>query len=353
MGKQIHQSVIELNGQRFNARTGTMINGVSMPATPIVRPTMTDVADRPRNPRATTASKQIHKATQPGKTLMRHAVKRPSTITDHRTIAMDVVPQKPGQVTLEKFHSVNPERGHRAESVRQNTRVSRFGGELRGAVTLPSKQPMITTQLSMPVQHLTTPLSQHRTGSATAAKILEKGLRSATSHEAVMPKKAKLHHRFGKKLGLSARSATLVTSSMAVLVIGGIFAYQNIPNIAVHYASTKAGISASLPTYQPSGFTVNNHVTYSPGEISVAYKANADNRAYVVTQKTTNWNSDALKEHLMGISGSIPQIYPDSGRTIYLHDSHEADWVNNGVWYSITGNSDLNTDQLIKIATSL
>ena len=353
MGKQVHQSIIELNGQRFNAQTGTLINGVSTPIGLVAKPSMNDIARRPGIPRSSTASKQIHKTTQPGKTLMRHAVKKPSTITDHKTIAMDVVPQKPGQTVSHVFHSVSPERGQRADSIRQNTKVSRFGGELREVAAVAPKQPAITSQLSIPVLAVAGTAMQHHQASSATNSMLDKGLRAATSHEETMPKGAKLHHRVGKKLGLGKRAASLTAFGIMVALVGGVFAYQNIPNLTVRYASTQAGIHATLPTYQPSGFTINNHVAYSPGVISVAYKANADSRAYVVTQKSTNWNSDALKEHIMGTSGVIPQSYPDSGRTIYLHDNHEADWVNNGVWYSITGNSDLNTDQLIKIATSL
>lgn len=318
---------------------------------------MSDVQRQPLAPRGKTASKQIHKTAQPSKTLMRHAVKKPSTITDHKTIAMDVVSHAPSQAATEVFHAVSPGREHRAEIIRQNSLVSRFGGELRQAQS--DVKPAAARQLAGQTQPTAAPEAVQAAAPAPLAsrsatnKMLDKGLRNANSHEETMAKKAKLHHRVGKKLGLSARAASVAAGSLVVLVVGGFFAYQNIPNLSVRYASTKAGVRASLPAYQPSGFTVNSHVAYAPGEISVAYKANADNRAYVITQKNTNWNSDALKEHLMGETGNIPQSYPDSGRTIYLHDNHEADWVNNGVWYSISGDSSLNTDQLIKIATSL
>jgi hypothetical protein len=139
---------------------------------------------------------------------------------------------------------------------------------------------------------------------------------------------------------------------LAVLALGGFFAYQNIPNMNVRYAAAKAGVSAGLPGYQPAGFAVNSHVEYSPGKISIAYKANADNRSYTVTQANTSWSSDALKDHLV-TSGSQLHTYPQNGQTIYLHDSAQADWVSNGIWYSIAGSSSLNTDQLIKIASSI
>jgi len=309
---------------------------------------------KPGRAHSATSSKQIHKSAQPSKTLMRYAVKKPSAAADQKTVGMDVVTPAPGQTATTVFHSVSKERGKRAEAIRQNSLVNRFGGELREAPA--NLKPALTSKperAEAPAQEPVFTPQRDALGQSKAKSMLDKGLMSANSHEAKVDKKAKLHHRVGRKLGLSKKAASIATASLTALIVGGFFIYQNIPNISVHYASAKAGIHASLPNYQPSGFTINSHVAYSPGEISVAYKANADSRAYTITQKSTNWNSDALKEHLMGAKGVIPQSYPDNGRTIYLHDNQEADWVNNGVWYSISGNSSLNTDQLIKIATSL
>lgn len=316
---------------------------------------MSDIAPLPRAHRTPTPSKQIHKSTQPSKTLMRRAVTKPSTITDHKTVAMDVVSHAPGQTAVEKFHTVSAERDQRAGAIRQNSLVNRFGGELREANlnVKPEKLNIVPKTEAVRQSSIAPTIIQNLGNRATTNKMLDKSLRSATSHEAVSKKKPKLHHRVGHKLGLSAKAASITAGSLAVLVISGFVAYQNIPNLSVRYASAKAGVHASLPTYQPAGYAINSHVAYSPGQISVNYKANADQRAYKVTQKSTNWNSDALKEHLMSETGIIPQSYPDNGQTIYLHDDGQADWVNNGVWYSISGNSDLNTDQLIKIATSL
>ncbi|MDB5182714.1 MAG: hypothetical protein JWO47_498 [Candidatus Saccharibacteria bacterium] len=354
VGKQEHQSIIEFNGQRFNARTGRLIDGISAPISP-TKPTISDMAPANHASRALTPSKQVHKTLQPSKTLMRRAVQKPSTITDRKTVAMDVVSHTPGQTAVEKFHSVSAERDLRAGKIRQNSLVNRFGGELHASksVIAPEKLNMLPEEQTVREVLASPLLSAKYDNRSATSKMLDKSLRSATSHEEKPIKKAKLHHRLGSKVGLSAKAASIAAGSLAVLLVGGFVAYQNIPNLSIRYASAKAGVHASLPTYQPAGFAINSHVGYSPGVISVAYKANADNRAYTITQKTTNWNSDALKEHLMGTTGIIPQSYPDNGQTIYLHDNNQADWVNNGVWYSITGNSNLNTDQLIKIATSL
>lgn len=184
-------------------------------------------------------------------------------------------------------------------------------------------------------------------------KLLDKGLREADTHTMRLPKKQRLSRRISRKLGFGRRTVSVVSGSLAVLLLGGFFMYQNIPSINVRYAATKSGVHASLPGYQPAGFAVNSHVQYSPGQITIAYKANADNRSYTLSQQNTSWNSDALRDHLATATGSTPQSYPYSGLTIYLHDSSRADWVAGGVWYSIAGDSKLNTDQLIKIATSI
>lgn len=357
MVKQAHQSIIELNGQRYNALTGKLIENASKPvdapdSTQIL--SIDGVARLPLVRRGKTASKEIHKATQAGKTLMRRAVKKPSSITDRKTVAMDVMPHASNQTTTAVFHSVNSARGHRAEATRQNSLVSRFGGELRDAPDnvqhTPANQAVTETQVVAPASAA----SVFSVPSQTLAnKMLTKGLRSANSHKETTAKKAKLHHRVGRKLGLSAKAASIASGSLAVLIIGGFFVYQNIPNIAVHYASAKAGVHASLPEYQPSGFAVSSRVEYSPGTIAIDYKANADDRTYTVTQKATNMNSETLKEHLTTTSTSTPLSFPESGRTIYLDGNSGANWVDKGVWYSISGDSSLNTDQLIKIATSL
>lgn len=183
--------------------------------------------------------------------------------------------------------------------------------------------------------------------------MLDKGMRASTSHTSRTAKKQKLRHKVGSVLGLSKRATSIAAVTLSVFSFGTFFTYQNIPNINVRYAAAKSGVNASIPSYQPAGFSVNNHVQFSPGELTIAYKANADDRAYTVSQKNTSWNSDALKDHLVTKIGTTPMTYPDSGRTIYLHDDSSADWVQSGVWYSITGESSLNTDQLIKIATSI
>jgi hypothetical protein len=352
VGTKSHQSIIELNGQRYNARTGRLIDGVHSIIS--AKPTPPS-GKRPSPSRQHTASHQIHKKPEPSHTLMRRAVKKPSLVTNHQVIAMDVVDIAPARVRNESFRHISPDRNKRARAIPKNSLISRFGDITTG-------QKHQVPQLSAHIQPAVIPVRPsapsvaaapaHHASKSNVNKVLDRGLHEATSHHHAISKQ-RLHHKVGHKLGLSSRAASIAASSLAVLTFGAFFAYQNIPSINVRYAAAKAGVQASLPDYRPAGFAVSNRVQYSPGRITISYSANADNRQYTLSQQNTSWNSQALKDHLASTDGMTPQSYPDNGRTIYLHDDSSADWVEEGVWYSISGDASLNTDQLIKIASSI
>lgn len=357
--------MIELNGKRYNAHTGVLIDGVKK-AAPVaqaahIRPDVSKAAPSQKHTaeRAKTQSKQLHKPAQTSHTLMRHAVKKPSTITNRTTVAMDVVAAAPIKHTATRvYETPNPNREKRAEAVHKLSVISRFGivGNSDAAAKPPRMAEVIQAAPVAGVQksHIAANVPSQSAMEKRAHTMLSSGMRSANSHTNThSSKKARVHHRVGKKIGLGQRAASLTAGAMAVLVLGGFFAYQNIPNISVRYASAKSGVNASLPGYRPTGFSINSHVKYTPGSVSISYNANTDGRSYTLTQRTSSWNSQALKDHLAAKGNTAPQIYPSNGQTIYLHDDSSADWVNGGVWYSISGASNLDTDQLIKIATSI
>ncbi len=340
-------STIELNGKRYDARTGTLIDGFRT----VTRTVKAIPQKMPTVNRKPTPSKRVHKTIQPSQTLMRKAVKKPSVITTRKTVAMDVVPQAGEASALKNnFRMADEARFRRAKSIHKLPLVSRFG-TIEPQDYTPA--PAASIQSAAPAApNFPSPVMSPKKVSKTE-KMLTDSLRTATSHKTPTVKKARLHHRLGKKLGLSKKAASVVACSIAVLAAGSVFLYQNMPGLSVRYASAKAGVAASLPEYQPAGFSVSKAVEYSPGQLTIAYHANADDRKYTITQKNTSWNSQALKDHIAAATGSEPQSYPDNGQTIYLHNDSSADWVDGGVWYSITGDSKLNTDQLIRIATSL
>ncbi len=182
---------------------------------------------------------------------------------------------------------------------------------------------------------------------------LEQALTKADSHkQARLPKKP-LSHRTAHKLHTSPRVIKAVASLVSILLIGGFFLYQNIPRLAMRVAATKAGISAKLPGYQPSGFALGEHITYSPGQIMLSYKSNSDERHFTLTQTATKLTPETLLSEDISVNGQSYQTYQDADKTIYIDENNNATWIDGGVRYQIESNASLSSDQLLRIASSL
>jgi hypothetical protein len=197
----------------------------------------------------------------------------------------------------------------------------------------------VAKEPSVPAATLARPMS-------AAASILEKGLANAQSH--IQP----LHQLAPARSKRRRRLVSFAASSFAVLLLAGFITYQNIPNISMRYAASRAGVSARMPDYQPAGFSLNKKIQYTPGQITLSFRSNTDERSFTITQRESSWNSETLRTNY--IAADMPvQTFEDKGRTIYLYGDSNATWVNGGVWYEIKGDSLLNSDQLIRIATSM
>ena len=118
-------------------------------------------------------------------------------------------------------------------------------------------------------------------------------------------------------------------------------------------AATRAGLNASIPTYQPSGFSMAGPIEYEPGVVTLNFKSNSDERSFAVTQKNSSWNSETLLENFVFATKQPYQTFQANGRTIYIYEGNKATWVDGGVWFNIDGKANLNSDQLLRIADSL
>lgn len=235
----------------------------------------------------------------------------------------------------------------RAEQVKRSNLVSKFG---QGGTKIqhPIEQPLETRQvINMEVRPA--PEMPRKAAVSSVQAVLENGLKNAQSHKQPLhlPKKSR-----AKKSGKS-KFINYAAGTLAVLLLGGFIAYQNVPNISMRYAATRSGINASLPGYQPSGFSLNRNIEYNPGQITMEFNSNSDEREFSITQKETTWNSESLYKNYVVAKGGQNQKYEDKGRTIYLYGENNATWVNGGIWYDLNGDSQLNSDQLIRIATSM
>ena len=138
---------------------------------------------------------------------------------------------------------------------------------------------------------------------------------------------------------------------VSALLLVGFISYLNLPNINVKFAGARAGFTASLPAYSPSGYSFKGPVDYDSGRVVINFKSNTDNRAYAIKQEVSNWNSRTLQENFLVSNKKTFTTNQDKGRTIFIYDNN-ATWVNGGVWYQVESNA-LSSDQLLSIANSI
>jgi hypothetical protein len=172
---------------------------------------------------------------------------------------------------------------------------------------------------------------------------VSEALARAPSHTAARPVKTRRR---------APRAFSLVSATLALLLLAGYFTYINLPSLSVRVAAAQAGINANYPAYRPDGYRLAG-VTYSKGAVSMKFAANAGPQNFTITQQQTAWDSTAVKENYVKPNWGDDVIpYAEHGLTIYAHDGN-AVWVNGGILYTISGDAPLSSSQVRGIATNL
>lgn len=349
------QHVIELNGRNYDALTGKALNSSASLAqqTAAQKAKVTkaspssQLVDGIRAPKRPMPSLKVGHSPEHAKTLMRHSVKKPTVIIKEKRQTPVLKPTtnvNHQALGADVSISTKPERILHAATVHKSALISKFGrvrNQLKTDI-IPVKTPPITSIVAPKPGPILTSEPQSQ---------LDIALEKADSHTQTRLKKTPKYVRVAHKLHLSP--VVMVTSVFAfiALVAGGWLAYNNIPNIAMKVASTRAGVNATLPTYHPAGFSLKDPISYDHGQVSVKFTSNSDDRAFTVVQKTSSWNSQTLLDNV--VAQHQYQTVQSNGRTIYIYGNNDATWVDGGTWYQIKGNSTLNSDQILKIADSL
>lgn len=352
------QNIIELNGRRYDALTGKMIPHTEVPAAkapPSHRPQQSIdgfVRKKPHAPRKVAGTHTTHHNVEKSSTLMRRAVSKPATITalnGRRTGKPEAaVHHVSPHVQHASSYTPPAERLDRAEQIRRSKLIKRFGSEITAkAPVKPHKQAVrhvphvAIDSVSLPIAETSTPHQQ------------QSAIEAAMSHDQPKLRKTPLHHRVARKIRVKPRTLSISAAVMAFVVLGGFFAYQNAPNLSMIVASRNANVEGSLPGHKPAGFSLNGPIKYQPGEIIVSYKSNSDDRSFQITQRASAWDTESLRENYVAGLKSTYQTVQEKGKTIYLYDDSSATWVDGGVWYKIDGDSKLNTEQVLDLASSL
>lgn len=383
------KTTIEINGRTYDALTGKILSSpgqdvVSVkpsqpthrkaPAAPLQRGVIMDgVARRPVH---TTTRQPAQKtivpaapATQKSQTLHRKAVKKPGNAKPapyvHSTSAnmqSRVEQSATGRGLLLK--RVPDVRLSRALTSHKSGLVSKFG---KANVSKPQLTPELTVK-SAPAHaeatHKTAPVApppiqptqtKHTPTHASTKKfVFEDHIKQANSHLLKPVKKEPRRKRILKSLRVSPKVLSAAAAVFAIVLLGGFFAYQNIPAVSMRVAASTAGFEGKLPKSIPAGYSFNGPVQAAPDNISLTYQSNSDARRFIVTQKPTNWSSEGLLTNYLVDSQFRYQVYKDKGLTVYIYNGSNATWVDKGVWFSVNGEEgSLSSEQLLELAASI
>jgi hypothetical protein len=358
-------NIIEFNGKRYDAVSGAPaddqtyhvpVTVQSKPVAPktnghnvdgIIRPTgqlhhgvqtVKPVASPPvaahqqTRPKHSTHHIVAHRP-QHSKTLMRASVKKPGPSSLraklHLQAPMQAVAKTEHHLPA-NHHDVDISRLTRAKATAKSAAISRFGEPTRNSFVKHIRP------LAVKAAPVATNIDQQHSSPFDAA------VASATSHQQVAPKRSRR----------TSRLFNIAAAGLALLLIGGFIAYQNVPNIELRMISSRAGFSATMPGFKPTGFGISSPIHYSAGEVTLGFHSASASRSYSVIEQQSNWDSQTLLDNFVSSTGQNYQAVQSAGRTIYLYNGN-ATWVNGSIWYRVTSNANLSPPQLINIATSM
>lgn len=394
-------TIIEINGKRYNAQTGDLIgDGKLQPARPVRAAHRGRVVDGFITPAAKqhrvaqsiaspVAPKPVAKKPLPQKkralgvhasapkpqkaqTLMRHSVLKPAAPQKPAAKAQGAAemvahkPLVPAPSLKLAAHNVNHPRLARAKRQAQSQHITRF---TQAQANHPAKgsAPQIaagataqrrTNYVQAPAHRTRTTQRPHANPGAhgavahpkqpaqTAQKkphvdIFEAAIANARSHEQPQHKaKAKPHRRI----------INVVSGVFALFLLGGFLAFANMTNIEMRVASMRAGFSAQLPGYAPVGYALDGGIKSESGVVATTFRSGES--AYTLKQQVSDWDSTTLLDNIVTASGRDYKAIESQGRTIYIY-GNDAAWVDGGVLYNIKGDGSISPKEISSIAASI
>lgn len=359
------KNIIELNGKRYDIHTGKLIGdsataSMSQPKKPLHKPSSGMALDGFMKPSAPLhkptlivptpplAAKQ-RKAHEPGKpsdsthqkvqrsqTLMRPGLKKP----DKLSAKQKATPQPPAQI-LAKAPTGRLER---AKAMSRSGLISKFT-DAAVATTVTKRHESLPVAQAPARKAVETATHEVSHVAREAEKRFEHAIQNASSHLAELPKSATKKRRLGRKRNIFA-------GTVAAFLLIGFFGWQNLPNLEMRLATTRAGFSASLPGYSPAGYGISGNVKAEPNKVAVSYRSHTDDKGFTITQQKSDWSSQTLETQFIDANNQQKSSFPTGGKTIYLYGDSNATWVDGGIWYRVEGDASLTSDQLQRIANS-
>ena len=232
--------------------------------------------------------------------------------------------------------------------------VAQPSGIPQGEVWWPPAEPELTTTENIPVGTLPrSVLTEQSNKPAAAPKLKHRRLFTSkrrtnkpTASVAPPPARQPTARHWGRRLSIAG-------AMVALLAFGGYLTYHNMPAIATRMAAAQAGINASFPSYQPSGYSLAGGISQQQGSVLMKFAANAGPGTFTLTQSRSDWDSSAvLANYVLPSFGRNFATTTSRGLTIYSTHNAAA-WVNGGILYTIKGNAPLSSEQVERIAASM
>jgi hypothetical protein len=310
---------VTINGRIYDAVTGLPLENKAVSAPPKVAKSASDSVKRAGHVTAST----VHSSTQRSQTLHRRAAKKP--------VATNKRPQPGRNMDISRSRSISRFAPHPASSTAKRAETPDIKPK-----THPTASKAIAR--SAPVAK---PITK------TSKEIKDAAISAALSAPTLKPiKQKRINWRWSRRF-------TILTTLFALLILGGILVYINLPVLSVGFASTQAGIKATYPEYRPDGYSLSQPVTFSDGEVTLVFKSNSSSAGYTIIQTRSSWDSSAVLDNVVRKSAGDNYVTTqEKGLIIYTYDQNAA-WVNGGILYEIDSTAPLSGEQIRRIATSL
>lgn len=283
---------------------------------------------------------QLHTQTQRSRTLNRKYVRHTASTTQ--------TPAAPAQ------HEISVHHKPAAAEVKRSEQVARFAP----THTQKPTQKQVFSDIAPAKHHLAERANVRMSAKKPVARTVKpsdvlKKEAIANASSQMPPKASKKDFKPAKKQHGAGRRLSVGAASLAILLLGGYLTYLNMPALSTRVAASQAGISASYPNYQPSGYSLSGPVAYQQGSVSMKFAANGGPQSFTLSQSRSDWDSSAvLENYVTPEAGDDYTTTNSGGLTIYTFGD-DAAWVNDGILYTIRGDATLSQDQVQRIATSL
>lgn len=321
-------SIIEINGNRYDAVSGRLLGAAKKAAHHIKNPISNLTIDgftKPANAiRRSAVKRSIHttgrhtptgtwrRKPEHSKTLMRSVVKKPAQA-------------KPADKIVSRTLSPDHARASRAANVAQNSKVQRFGllsfsrgsGAKSGEVITPQKttKSYRSAALSVGLPAVISNTSHHK-----LERLLDYALAHADAHKKTLDKRARDRRKFGRLPRWLAIGLVLLVAAGVV----GFIVWRKVPQASLKLAATKAHINASLPA-PISGYKIGPITSAENAVITTVQSTTDSSKKYTVTEKLSNQPAASLAAATASkaTAGTQVQTVQDADKTYVLSQDED------------------------------